>query len=97
MNKDLESFLTNMNFTNNEIEDMKTIAPTLDNTSLSEVESVMRLLAHYGYPKEDLPELFYQNPNIMTLDKNTLKSTLDKLVAKNIDIEKYLKNNPFAI
>lgn len=97
MEKDLEKFLLQMKFTKNEIEDMKNIAPTLDVTTLKEVKSVMQVLNFYGYPKEDLPELFYQNPNIMTMDEKVLMDELDKFVLQKVDIEEFLKNNPFGI
>ena len=97
MQKDLENFLLQMKFTKNEIEDMKNIAPTLDVTTLQELKGVMRVLIVYGYPREDLPGLFYQNPYIMTMDEKVLMDELDKLVLQNIDIEEFLKNNPFGI
>ena len=97
MQKDLENFLLQMKFTKNEIEDMKNIAPTLDVTTLKEVKGVMRVLSCYGFPKEDLPDLYCQNPNVMTMDENVLMNELDKLILQKIDIEEYLKNNPFAI
>lgn len=97
MEKDLEKFLLQMKFSKNEIEDMKNIAPTLDVTTLKEVKGVMQVLNFYGYPKEDLPDLFYQNPNIMTMDEKVLADELDKLVLQKVDIEEFLKNNPFGI
>ncbi len=97
MDLNLEKFLLKMNFTKSEIIDMKSLAPTLDVTTLSEVKEVMQVLSQYGYPIEDLPELFYQNPNIMTMSKESLTQELEGLISKNIDIEEYLKNDPFGI
>ncbi len=97
MEKDLEKFLLQMKFSKNEIEDMKNIAPTLDVTTLKEVKGVIQVLNFYGYPKEDLPDLFYQNPNIMTMDEKVLADELDKLILRKVDIEEFLKNNPFGI
>lgn len=93
MYKDLENFLLQMNFTSNEIEDMKNIAPTLDVTTLNELKSIIQVLDFYGFPKEDLPELFYQNPYIMTMDEEVLMDELDQLVKNKEDIEEFLKNH----
>ena len=97
MEKDLEKFLLQMKFSKNEIEDMKNIAPTLDVTTLKEVKGVMQVLNFYGYPKEDLPDLFYQNPNIMAMDEKVLAGELDKIVLQKENIEELLKSSPFAI
>ena len=93
MYKDLENFLLQMNFTSNEIEDMKNIAPTLDVTTLNELKSIIQVLDFYGFPKEDLPELFYQNPYIMTMDEEVLMDELDQLVKNKEDIEEFLKKH----
>lgn len=93
MYKDLENFLLQMNFTNNEIEDMKNIAPTLEVTTLNELKSIIQVLDFYGFPKEDLPELFYQNPYIMTMDEEVLMDELDQLVKNKEDIEEFLKSH----
>lgn len=57
----------------------------------------MQVLEFYGYPKEDLPDLFYQNPNIMAMDEKVLAGELDKIVLQKENIEEFLKSNPFAI
>ena len=93
MYKDLENFLLQMNFTSNEIEDMKNIAPTLDVTTLNELKSIIQVLDFYGFPKEDLTELFYQNPYIMTMDEEVLMDELDQLVKNKEDIEEFLKKH----
>ena len=93
MQKDLENLLFEMQFTKNEIEDMKNIAPTLDVTTLKEVKGVMRVLSCYGFPQEDLPGLFCQNPNVMTMDENVLMNELDQLVKNKEDIEEFLKKH----
>ncbi len=97
MDKKLEKFLLNMNLTNNEIEDMKNITPAYEHLSLCDVKYIIQVLEIYGFPKSDIPELIYLNPNILVLDKQTLIKKLDSLKANNIDIENYLKNNPFDI
>lgn len=97
MSLDLENFLIEMNFTKNEIEDMKTMAPLLDVTTLNEVKEIIKTLEFYGFPKEDMPELFYQNPSIMIMDENALALGLKKLIKKNIDIEEHLKYKSYDI
>ncbi len=97
MEEDLKKFLLQMKFTKYEIEDMKNLAPLLEVTTLEELKEVVRVLKHYGYPEEDLPELFYQNPNIMVMDGKSLAKELDKLVKQGIDIEEFLKTDPFGI
>ncbi len=97
MEKALEKFLLNLNLTSYEIEDIKNITPAYEYLSLCDVKSIIKVLEIYGFPKSDIPELIYLNPNILVLDKQTLIEKLNTLKANNIDIENYLKNNPFDI
>ena len=62
----------------------------------SDIENYLFHRLHHEC-KEDLPNLFYQNPNIMTMDEKVLMDELDKLVLQKIDIEEFFKNNPFGI
>ena len=97
MDKDLEEFFLTIKFTKNEIEDMKNISPMLDVTTLDEVKKIMKVLEHFGYPKEDIPLLFSLNPNIITLDSSVLADRLNSLLLQNIDVEEFLKTRPFDI
>ena len=97
MNKELEEYLLKCNLTKNELLDMENIAPMLLVTTLQEANEVINILVKAGYPQEDLTELFYQNPNILAMDAQVLKKRLEELALNDVDIEEYLKNNPFNI
>lgn len=97
VDKELKTFLSNMNFSENEINSMKEIAPLLNVTKVYEIESLIDTLVQFDYPKSDITELFAQNPRIMTANKDTLIEELTKLKVKKIDVEQYIKQNPFFI
>lgn len=95
MDKELYDYLLNLDLKANEIEDMRAISPMLDHASIKDVTSVVNILNFYNYPKSELAELVYANPNILLSNTKKLASRLSTLASNGVDTEEYLKLNPY--
>ena len=97
MNVKLKKYLTKCNLTDNEIKDLKFIAPMIDDIEFEVFEKNCKTLIDFGYPKVDLSFLINANPNIFVLPNQELVKDLKSLSKQYDNIELALKNNPFLI
>lgn len=97
MNNELLKQLYRLGLTENEVEDILSIAPEFKNLSVENFKNNCEMLVKFGYPKIDLDALLLANPNIFTHSEDELSTQLEDLLAETGDIEEALKVNPFVI
>lgn len=97
MNNELLKQFYRLGLTENEVENILTIAPEIGTLSVESFKKNCEILVKFGYPKIDLDALLLANPNIFTHSQNELTSLLEDLLSETGDIEEALKTNPFII
>ena len=97
MDKHIYEFLKILKFDDSEINLLKDIAPTLNETSSQIIIDNISLVVDAGYPADDLTFLISQNPAFLCRNTLELKSDIKKLLNSNEDLETLLKNNPDLI
>lgn len=96
MNKNIYEFLKELKFDDGEIETLLNAAPVLGEVSFEQALSNMTAIVSMGYPADDISYLISQNPAFLCRNTHELQQDLAE-IAKNGDIEKQLKNDPYLI
>lgn len=94
MDKELNMYLKRLDFTNDDINEICSIAPGLDIIDSERAFKNISVVVQYGYPEVDIDSLIFSNPAFMCNDPEYLKVKLSKLGG---DIEEKLKADPFLI
>lgn len=97
MKKSLNNLLNNLNFSNDEIENLVSIAPVLDTISIECATTNLNLLVAYNYPADDLSYLIAMNPGFLCRDAIELRNDLEQISIDYDNVEEALKNDPFLI
>ena len=94
MDKKVENFLINMDFTKEDIRELLSVAPGLGNISYEWFADCIEAVTDAGYPQADIDSLIFSNPTFLTQSPEFLKCELSSIGG---DIEEKLKQNPYLI
>jgi len=97
MDKDLYKFLRELKFNDHEVEFLLSVAPALEEITVSTAIQNMTLVVNAGYPADDIGYLISQNPAFLCRNSTDLRQDLIKLTHACDDIESALKDDPFLI
>ena len=97
MNNIIYDFFKELKFDDAEIATLVSIAPTLEELSVAEVEENMNAVVSFGYPVSDITYLISQNPGFLCRNITDLVNDLKAITLQYGDVEEALKNNPYLI